>query len=195
MGNDTLIIIEYGIGALLCIIAGFFALKIGKDLYMSGAGISEEGSSIEVKGVKAQMKTVGSVVMLTSVAWGFLGMQIFPDYKRNKDGIILGSPTPKMVSSNDFTSEKFTQLKSMYLEGVQKDSASTFKTWKVLAEHEVPQAKAIISYAYKNGVGVKKNIDSSKFWNRKLQEKKANQFKEKDKKETSESVPQNRKSN
>ncbi len=189
MGNDTLIIIEYGIGALLCIIAGFFALKIGKDLYMSGAGISEEGSSIEVKGVKAQMKTVGSVVMLTSVAWGFLGMQIFPDYKRNKDGIILGSPAPKMASSNDFAPEKLTELKSMYLEGVQRDSVSTFKTWKVLAEHEVPQAKAIISYAYKNGIGVEKNIDSSKFWTRKLQGKKAEQLNEKNIKKTFVSVP------
>lgn len=159
INQETLLILIYGIETLACIIIGFLALKYGKDLYFKGIGIQQDGSSIEIKGVKTQLKTVGSVLMLTSFAWGFLGWQIIPDYSKTKDKVNIGNLDP-----NVFKSSTFSEFEKQYLTGIESNPELTFDTWKTLAEKGVPEAEAVIGYAYFNGIGVEQNIDSSKAW-------------------------------
>jgi len=77
--------------ATLLIIGGILALFIGKNLYVRGVGLHHDGTEIEVDNIKASLKTVGSVVMATSVAWGGLGYLTSPSY-------LLGPEGEKVVS-------------------------------------------------------------------------------------------------
>ncbi len=66
-----------GLLAVCLVAGGLYALKIGYRLYLKGVGLVPDGSEDDGKNgalrVKASLKTVGSVVMATSVAWGALG--------------------------------------------------------------------------------------------------------------------------
>lgn len=73
MDNSILLIIVFrGVLSLLFVCAGIGALIVGSRLYLRGVGMEPDGSSIDAgKGalnVRASLKTVGSVVMFTSVA-------------------------------------------------------------------------------------------------------------------------------
>lgn len=72
--------------AMLLIIGGFVALFMGKNLYVRGVGLAVDGSQVEVNNVKASLKTVGSVVMATSVAWGWLGYLASPTLSSGEYG-------------------------------------------------------------------------------------------------------------
>jgi len=88
--NDPigLTIIAKFVLALFLIAGGILALIFGKDLYLQGVGLKHDGSIINVKKVKASLKTVGSVVMGTSVAWGFLAYLESPVLKKSNTGSI-----------------------------------------------------------------------------------------------------------
>lgn len=72
--------------AALLIVGGIVALIIGKSLYMRGVGLHHDGTKVEIDNIKASLKTVGSVVMATSVAWGTLGYLASPSYSLGPEG-------------------------------------------------------------------------------------------------------------
>lgn len=87
--NDpvSLTIILKFVLALLLIAGGVLALFFGKNLYLRGVGLQHDGTTVDFKKIKASLKTVGSVVMGTSVAWGFLGYLASPSLKTGQGGI------------------------------------------------------------------------------------------------------------
>ena len=163
MTAETILILLYGLGALLCIVVGFAALKYGKDLYVSGIGLQQDGSSVDVSGAKIQLKTVGSVVMLTSIAWGVLAWQIFPDYHSDEAGNVKVGNDKNLdeMASSFYKSTQFEELSEAYISGLAEDSSGTVDTWQKLAEHDVLEAQLMMGYAYKNGLGIDQNQDSS----------------------------------
>ena len=72
--------------AALLIVGGIVALFIGKNLYVRGVGLHHDGTEVEIDNIKASLKTVGSVVMATSVAWGGLGYLTSPSYSLGPEG-------------------------------------------------------------------------------------------------------------
>ena len=68
--------------ALVIVGGGIYALKMGRQLYLKGIGLSPDGSVIETtRGpfkLKASLKNVGASVMLTSVVWAFIGYLALP---------------------------------------------------------------------------------------------------------------------
>ena len=80
------LLIKLGL-SLFLIIGGFIALIIGNKLYRSGVGLNKDGSKVEYEEVKIHLKTVGSVVMATSVAWGGLGYLAIPKYSKSSSGV------------------------------------------------------------------------------------------------------------
>ena len=87
MDNLTLIaIIIKSILAGLLIVGGIVAIFIGRGLYIRGVGLNPDGTQVEIDNIKASLKTVGSVVMATSVAWGFFGYLSSPDLLSSEHG-------------------------------------------------------------------------------------------------------------
>lgn len=78
-----LIISIRGVLSLLFIGAGITALIIGGKLYSKGTGLMEDGAEVTAKEKKIKLKTVGSVVMATSIAWGYLAFLSLPKYIDN----------------------------------------------------------------------------------------------------------------
>ena len=93
MEQTTLTLMIRGVIALSLIAGGVFALFIGRRLYLEGIGLAPEGTVIQTQGkrfnLKASLKTVGTVVMVTSVLWGFLGYLALPS---------LGSETMEKIN-------------------------------------------------------------------------------------------------
>jgi hypothetical protein len=79
--------------AALLIVGGIAALFIGKSLFLKGAGLQSDGTKIETKKIKASLKTVGSVVMATSIAWGGLGYLASPSFSYGPEGTKVASFT------------------------------------------------------------------------------------------------------
>ena len=97
--EDYLLIVKCVI-ALMLIGGGVYALRLGFKLYMNGVGLSHDGTTIEHDKAKASLKTVGSVVMTTSVAWGALGYFSSPGLKKGSDGFLeIASLSSSPVSS------------------------------------------------------------------------------------------------
>jgi hypothetical protein len=85
----TLLIVIRGILALGFVVAGIAALRIGSRLYAQGTGLKRDGTVVNAQQGKfklqASLKTVGSVLMLTSVAWGVLAYLSLPKAKVSSD--------------------------------------------------------------------------------------------------------------
>lgn len=77
--------------AAFLIAGGIAALFIGKGLFLKGVGLQSDGTKIETKKIKASLKTVGSVVMATSVAWGGLGYLASPSFSYGPQGTKVAS--------------------------------------------------------------------------------------------------------
>lgn len=107
--------------SLLFVICGFTALVVGARLYYKGMGHSPDGSSIDASGGKfklsASLKTVGSMMMITSILWGLLAYLSLPRYEGPSGqamNIIVGErlytekvrETPVEVGSKDIPSQR-----------------------------------------------------------------------------------------
>jgi hypothetical protein len=55
------------------------SLMIGADLYLKGIGSKEDGTEIKKGGMELKLKTAGSVVMATSIAWAYLAYLSIPE--------------------------------------------------------------------------------------------------------------------
>jgi hypothetical protein len=87
MSDPTIVaIISKTLLAALLILGGIVALFIGRSLYLKGMGFKPDSSSVAAHKVKASLKTVGSVVMATSVAWGGLGYLTAPHFTNGPGG-------------------------------------------------------------------------------------------------------------
>jgi hypothetical protein len=95
-----LVIIIRGVLSLLFIGAGIAALIIGWKLYVRGVGVTKDGTQMAFKRKKVTLKTVGSVVMATSVAWGYLAYLSLPRYKDRMHDIELMAPPPSKEKSD-----------------------------------------------------------------------------------------------
>jgi hypothetical protein len=66
----------------LCLLAGgLYALKKGFQLYVRKGGQVEESLTLRIGPlgtIKFSPKRVGSLVMITAVAWGYLGFLVMP---------------------------------------------------------------------------------------------------------------------
>jgi hypothetical protein len=80
--------------ALVVALGGILAIYFGYRLYLNGVGSTSDGSSVEVKNIKIHMKTIGSVLMTTSVAWGYICY-------------LIATPTISKTG-NDFVIDKLT---------------------------------------------------------------------------------------
>ena len=69
MESIELIIIFRFILSVLFLVTGFCALIIGASLYRSGVGLSQDGTTVDIRKIKGTFKTVGSVVMMTSPSY------------------------------------------------------------------------------------------------------------------------------
>jgi hypothetical protein len=99
--------LKAGISVLL-IIGGCIALFIGRQLYSSGVGLTPDGTEVELKKIKASLKTVGSTVMATSVAWGALAVWAAPTLDNNSMHQSPSLSIPKLdwdysANANSFT--------------------------------------------------------------------------------------------
>jgi len=98
MTDVQLIILIKGILAFLLIIGGIYALFIGRKLYLRGVGLAPDKSIIETDvgtfKLKASLRNIGAFVMLTSIAWGYIGYLASPTYKQIKDEIIVTHKAP-----------------------------------------------------------------------------------------------------
>jgi cell wall-associated NlpC family hydrolase len=91
MDRVTLLLTCKSVISVLLVFGGIFALVIGYKLYLKGIGIISDGSRIEINNAKASLKTVGSVVMVTSVAWGGFGYLASPKYLWRKESVTVSS--------------------------------------------------------------------------------------------------------
>lgn len=82
MDNLALYMLIRGLLSLALVAGGIYALHKGFQLYVGGVGLAEDGfrlrTSDQLGGVSVSLKRVGSVVMLTAVAWAFLGYLVMP---------------------------------------------------------------------------------------------------------------------
>jgi hypothetical protein len=70
MNPVTLVIIVKATIAIFSILVGLCAMWYGVGLYRSGVGLKSDGSTVELENAKVKLKTVESVLMLTSFSWG-----------------------------------------------------------------------------------------------------------------------------
>ena len=91
MDPAIITIISKSILAALLIGGGIAALFIGKNLYLKGIGLQPDKTTVVAHKIKASLKTVGSVVMTTSVAWGGLGYLTSPTFSYGPEGTKVAS--------------------------------------------------------------------------------------------------------
>ncbi len=78
MNNIILMIVARFIMATIFACGGIYALRKGFQLIYDRKGLKAEGSIIKLGKFSANLKTVGSLVMLTSVVWAYLGYLTAP---------------------------------------------------------------------------------------------------------------------
>lgn len=106
MEIGTTALLVRGVLALLLIVGGIVALFLGNKLYRDGIGLAPDGSVIKTStgkfDIKLSLKTVGSVVMITSVAWGFFGYLTSPELRRSPTDLeisqLIGPEIAKVAS-------------------------------------------------------------------------------------------------
>ncbi len=78
MDAPSFLILARTIISIVLAVGGIVALCFGYFLFRSGIGLSEDGTTIKWKKVKIHLKTVGSVLMLTSFSWGWFSLSAMP---------------------------------------------------------------------------------------------------------------------
>lgn len=91
------------------LIAGVYTLHKGFDLYSTGVGLYSDGSHVSGSGeageIDVSLKTVGSVVMMTSVVWGIIAFFTLPKVKYQSP---YGSFDAKLaIKEAEFPSKKY----------------------------------------------------------------------------------------
>jgi multidrug efflux pump subunit AcrA (membrane-fusion protein) len=79
--NVTITLLIYWSIAVGLIGGGLFALAKGCKLVLEGKGKTKEENSIEFFGIKANVSSVGSLVMITAFMWGWAAKLALPSYK------------------------------------------------------------------------------------------------------------------
>ncbi len=79
--NATITLFIYWSIAAGLIGGGLFALAKGFQLVLDGKGKAKEQNSIELLGLKANLGSVGAMVMLTAFMWGWAAKLALPTYK------------------------------------------------------------------------------------------------------------------
>lgn len=113
--------------AILLAAGGIGALFLGYRLYRSGVGLREDGATIETKEAKFHLKTVGSVLMLTSFGWGWLCLSASPKYSidGNKIDIAL---EPSEAKINIFVPPIRTEVAATKIEDIsERELSESFK--------------------------------------------------------------------
>lgn len=94
MDHVTVILLVRGVITLAFIAGGMYALHIGYRLYMSGVGLKPDGTTADIRSatvkVRTGLKTVGSVLMATSIAWAFVAYLSRPDLHAHDDDSAAG---------------------------------------------------------------------------------------------------------
>ncbi len=75
---------------VVCLIGmGFYSIKQGLKLYRNGTGLKEDGTLISAEGkrvnIRLSLKTVGSVLMVTALGWGYLAYLSLPSIEQVTD--------------------------------------------------------------------------------------------------------------
>lgn len=82
MNELTIFILARSLLSVLFIIGGLYSLKKGFQLYINGVGLKEDSlhlsASSDKNSINLSLKRVGTVVMLTSIAWGTLAYLVMP---------------------------------------------------------------------------------------------------------------------
>ena len=82
MNDLTVFMLLRSLLAFLFICGGLYSLKKGFQLYVNGVGLKEEGFELSAsdgeKNINLSLKRVGTVVMVTSIAWGGLAYFVMP---------------------------------------------------------------------------------------------------------------------
>jgi len=91
MGSDfTITLIVRAILTLSFLAAGILALIMGYRLYVKGVGLAPDGTTVNAdvskQKINVSLKTVGSVVMATSIGWGALAYLSRPIIDAKKNG-------------------------------------------------------------------------------------------------------------
>lgn len=88
MSESIVFLIIKALGAFAFIIGGYLSLKIGTNLFKEGTGLQKTITKIELpNGIKIFLSSVGSLVLLSSALWAYLGYSTFPKtYKLTDNG-------------------------------------------------------------------------------------------------------------
>jgi hypothetical protein len=78
--NATITLLIYGVIAVGLLGGGLFALAQGFRLVLQSKGKTKEESSIEFFGVRVNVSSLGSLVMLTAFLWGWAANLALPNY-------------------------------------------------------------------------------------------------------------------
>ena len=88
MNELTIFILARSLLSILFILGGLYSLKKGFQLYINGVGLKEDSfhlsASTDKSSINLSLKRVGTIVMLTSIAWGFLAYLVMPQGIRAK---------------------------------------------------------------------------------------------------------------
>ena len=73
--NETvnIAIVARSIVTFLFIAVGLAALIYGSRLFKSGVGLRTDGTTVDLGNIKIAVGSVGAVMALTSIAWGYFG--------------------------------------------------------------------------------------------------------------------------
>jgi hypothetical protein len=112
MNSAMITVIIHGVLAFCLAVGGWLALRYGFVLFREGHGTGRSGASIAFgKLFKASANSVGAVLMITAVAWGWLAVTALPNYSSPQERVAYTFHTPTgdvkvpelSVASNDAT--------------------------------------------------------------------------------------------
>ena len=98
MNSAMLTVIVHGLLAIGLVIGGILALRYGFVLFREGPGTGRSAATISFgRAFKATANSVGAVLMITAVGWGFLAVTALPNYKSPQEQVAYIFNTPSGV--------------------------------------------------------------------------------------------------